>query len=81
MNSNTVAPARALNQEKATDQVASATVATVATVANTPNLWTGEGFHQVGSPLGYGAKVERNTPGGVRGCAALPTVGDADAHR
>ena len=75
MNSNTVAPARALNQEKATDQVASATV------ANTPNLWTGAGLHQVGSPLGYGTKVERNTPGGVRDCAALPTVGDADAHR
>jgi len=75
MNSNTVAPARALNQEKATDQVASAVV------ANTPNPWTGEGFRQVGSPLGYGAKVERNTPGGVRDCAALPTVGNADAHR
>ena len=78
MNSNTVAPARALNQEKATDQVASATVTTV---ADTPNLWTGEGFHQVGSPLGYGAKVERNTPGGVKDWAVLPTVGKVEGHR
>ena len=75
MNSNTVAPARALNQEKATDQIASAIV------ANTPNLWTSTGLHQVGSHLRYGAKVERDTPGGVEDCVAVHTVGNVDAHR
>jgi len=68
MNSITMAPARALDQEQPTDLVAAGVV------GNTPTLWIGDDLHHAGSGRGYWAKLEGNNPGGIKDRTALHMV-------
>lgn len=74
MNSITLAPERAQNQEKSTDLVAAGIV------GNTPTLWIGDALHRAESGRGYWAKLEGNNPGGIKDRAALHMVQCARAR-